>query len=126
MRLGAAVQGGVRGARKGLGKQRVAHEPDGHEVAGIEAVVQERREVAEELGGHILGPVHDPEAQFTVPFLFVAKGSPYGHNVKRERQARGILRGYRRNNVRLRFIALPPAQGQISQDVRTIGPHAET
>ena len=62
-RLDAPIQGGIRGALQGLGEAGVAHEPDRHQIAGIETVVQEGRQVAEELDRQVLGLIEDPDRQ---------------------------------------------------------------
>ena len=60
-RLQPAVERRVRCPLEHLRQRGVADQPDGDEVARVEGEVQERGEVAEELGRQVLRLVDDPQ-----------------------------------------------------------------
>jgi hypothetical protein len=62
--MNAAGQGSIGGPGHKLGQRGMAHEPDSHEVSGIEGEIQECREVPEEIHGEVLGLVYDPHRQY--------------------------------------------------------------
>jgi hypothetical protein len=61
--LDAAGEGRVRDALQGLGETRMTDQPQGQQITTVEGEVQERREVAKELGRQIVRFVQDPEWQ---------------------------------------------------------------